>query len=182
MFAIICDWRCWGFPWSRLELFSGAVMTSIELLLRRNETLDDWWEFRRAKGEWVWRAGFFSGAFWIKRILKKIGIWVEILEVLGPAVIYLFLALHLEHKLKYCLHCMYMNTIPPVKPTVTTTNFVQNGQPSFPFFTSSAERSINTQRLQMTQSAAARWKRTAQKSRRRSTPDISKLRHCNKKE
>ena len=178
MFAIICDWRCWGFPWSRLELFSGAVMTSIELLLRRNDTFDDWWEFRRAKGEWVWRAGFFSGAFWIKRILKNC---VRIIVIWVTAVIYLFLALHLEHKLKYCLHCMYMKTIPPVKPTVTTTNFVQKGQPSFPFFTSSAERSINTQRLQMTQSAAARWKRTAQKSLRRSTPDISKLRHYEKK-
>lgn len=90
-----------------------------------------------------------------------------------------------------------MNAIPPVIPTVTTdkkgktwqklnhdydqlhepTNFVQNGQLNFPAATSSADRSINTHRLQITQSAAARWNRTAQNSLRRSTPLISKLRH-----
>lgn len=57
------------------------------------------------------------------------------------------------------------------------TNFVQKGQLSFPAATSSAERSIKTHKLQITQSAAARWKRTAQNSLRRSTPLISKLRH-----
>lgn len=45
--------------------------------------------------------------------------------------------------------------------------------------TSSAERSIKTHKLQMTHKAAAKWKSTAQKSRRRSTPDISKLLHYN---
>lgn len=70
-----------------------------------------------------------------------------------------------------------MKTIPPVSPTVTTTSFVQNGQPSFPLLTSSAERSISTHKLQMTHSAAAKWNKTAQNSRRRSIPDMSKLRH-----
>lgn len=42
--------------------------------------------------------------------------------------IYLLYAFHLLNKCKYCLHCMYMKTAPPVNPTATTTNFVQKGQ------------------------------------------------------
>lgn len=40
---------------------------------------------------------------------------------------YLLCAFHLENKCKYCLHCMYIKTAPPVKPTATTTSFVQKG-------------------------------------------------------
>lgn len=92
--------------------------------------------------------------------------------------IYRFLARQRWHKCKYWRHWMYMKTTPPVKPTVTTTNFVQNGHPIRPRFTSSAARSINTHNDQITHNAAAQWNKTAQNSRRRSTPDISKLRHC----
>lgn len=94
-------------------------------------------------------------------------------------LIYRFLARHRWHKWRYCLHWIYMKTTPPVSPTVTTTNFVQNGHPMRPRFTSSAARSMSTHSDQMTHSAAAKWNKTAQKSRRRSTPDISRLLHWN---
>lgn len=45
------------------------------------------------------------------------------------------------------------------------------------FLTSSAARSISTHNDQITHNAAAKWNKTAQNKRRRSTPDISKLRH-----
>lgn len=93
---------------------------------------------------------------------------------------YRFRARHRWHNCKYCLHWMYMNTTPPVRPTVTTTNFVQNGHPIMPRFTSSAARSISTHSDHITHNAAAQWNKTAQNKRLRSTPDMSKLRHCNK--
>lgn len=97
-------------------------------------------------------------------------------------ILYLFLARHLWHRCKYCRHWMYMKTTPPVKPTVTTTSFVQNGHPMRPRLTSSAARSIRTHSDHMTHKAAAQWNSTAQNRRRLSTPDISKLRHWNSNE
>lgn len=70
-----------------------------------------------------------------------------------------------------------MKTTPPVRPTVTTTSFVQNGQLIRPRFTSSEARSISTHSDQMTQVAIAQWNRMEQKSPRRSMPDMSKARH-----
>lgn len=68
---------------------------------------------------------------------------------------HLFLALHLVQRLKYALHWMYIKTMPPVSPTVTTTSFVQKGQLIRPFFTSSVARSISTHSDQITHVAAA---------------------------
>uniref|UniRef100_A0A1Y1K3M0 Uncharacterized protein n=1 Tax=Photinus pyralis TaxID=7054 RepID=A0A1Y1K3M0_PHOPY len=48
-----------------------------------------------------------SGAFWTKMIL--------------------LCAFHRENNCKYCRHCMYIKTAPPVNPTATTTSFVQKG-------------------------------------------------------
>lgn len=93
---------------------------------------------------------------------------------------YLFLALHRVHRLRYALHWMYMKTTPPVNPTVTTTNLVQNGQLINPRFTSSVARSISTHSDHITQVAAAQWNNTEQKRRRRSIPDICKARHWKK--
>lgn len=55
---------------------------------------------------------------------------------------------------------MNINTIPPVSPTVTTTSFVQNGQPIKPRLTSSVARSINTHNDHITHRAAAQWNKT----------------------
>lgn len=71
----------------------------------------------------------------------------------------------------------HINTIPPVSPTVTTTSFVQKGQDILSERTSSADRSISTHKDQITHNAAAKWNNTAQNSRRRSTPLISRLLH-----
>lgn len=182
MFAMIWDCCCWWLwewlraPWSDEIPFRGAVITWLELLLRLRVAFEDCWEWWRVKGELSWFVGTFSGALLIKRILKAREVWKKV-STKSYAKRYLFRALHLEHKLRYCLHWIYMKTMPPVRPTVTTTSFVQKGQPSLSLRTSSADRSINTHKLQITQSAAARWNSTAQKSRRRSTPDMSRLRH-----
>lgn len=82
--------------------------------------------------------------------------------------------------MKYALHWMYINTIPPMNPIPTTINFVQNGQSKVPRLTSSNVRSISTYNDQQTHVIAIIWNTIAQSNFFRSNPDISKYSHYGK--
>lgn len=53
--------------------------------------------------------------------------WLKYYIVFIAVINYLLWHLHLLQSVKYWRHWMYMKTAPPVKPTATTINFVQNG-------------------------------------------------------